>query len=193
MDTLTTDTETLKTFCSARGIQLTLQPVSQFKLDSLRASSEEIPVPTYTMNVVGTEVPYPMDEEIARNKGRLDEWNEYLKAKSALERDKAKKFTDLLIYDGVDVEVPGLDSEWQKTSDVFGIKIPTDPIARKLHYVYTEVLVSQEDIVNLVSQILSVSQMDEEVVRKIRDSFRAQKERNADKSMRAAKRKVAVK
>ena len=186
-------TEAPKTFCSARGIQLVLRPVSQFKLDSQRASNEEIPVPTYTMNVLGNDVPYPMDEEIARNTGRLDEWKEYLKAKSALERDKAKKFTDLLIYDGVDIEVPGPESEWQTTSDIFGIKIPTDPIARKLHYVYTEVLISQEDIVNLISQILSVSQMDEEVVRKIRDSFRAQKKRNADSTVRQAKRKVAVK
>jgi hypothetical protein len=186
----TLDSNPKRTFCSSKGIELLLKPVSQFKLDSLRSSAEEIPVPTYTMSVLGNDVPYPMDEEIAKNKGRLDEWNAYLKARSALERDKAKKFTDLLIWDGVEIDVPGPDSEWQKTSEIFGIKIPTDPIARKLHYVYTELLISQEDIVNLVSQILSVSQMDEEVVRKIRESFRSKKERNVDLPVRKAKGKV---
>jgi len=182
--------ETQKTFCSSKGIELALRPVSQFKLDSLRASADEIPVPTYTMNVVGTDVQYPMDEEIARNKGRLPEWEEYLKAKSVLERDKAKRFTDLLIWDGVDVDVPDEDSEWQKTSVAFGIKVPTDPIARKLHYVYTELLIGGEDIANLVSQILSVSQMDQEVVEKIRNSFRSQPKRNPDRPVRPRKRKV---
>lgn len=183
-------TEAPKTFCSARGIQLVLRPVSQFKLDSLRASAEEIPVPTYLMDVLGEKRPHPMDEEIARNQGRLDEWNEYLKAKGALEREKAKRITDLILYDGVDVDVPDMDSEWQKTSDRFGILVPTDPIERKLHYIKTEVLVGQEDIVNLVSQIFSVSQVDEEVIQKIQDSFRPKPKRNADLPVRTKKRKV---
>ncbi len=188
MDTPVAD---VKTFVSAKGIELVLRPVSQFKLDTLRASFEDVPVPTYTMNVVGQDVPYPLDEEIARNKGRLDEWNDYLKAKSALEREKARKVTDLMLYDGVEIEIPGPDSEWQKTSETFGIKIPTEPVARKLHYIYTEVLVGQEDIVNLVSQILSVSQVDEEVVQKMRDSFRLKSKRNPDLPVRASKGKVA--
>jgi len=188
---LTTTADNLKTFCSSKGVELLLKPVSQFKLDSVRASFEDIPALTYTMNVLGNDVEYPMDEQIARNKGRLDEWQDYLKAKSKFERDKAKRVTDLLIYDGVDIEVPGPDSDWQKMSEAFGIKVPVDLIQRKLHYIYTEVLIGQEDIANLVSQLLSISQIDEEVIRKIRESFRVKQKRDADRPLREKKGKVA--
>jgi hypothetical protein len=190
----TTANGNTKTFVSSKGIELVLRPVSQFKLDSLRASAEEIPVPQYEMTIVGGEkILHPMDATIAQNQNRMDEWNEYLKAKSANERDKAKRFTDLLLFDGVELDVPGEDSDWQRTSEAFGIKIPTDHIARKLHYIYTEALVGQEDITSLVSQILEVSQMDEEVVRKIRDSFRAKAKRHADQPVRPKNGKMAVK
>jgi hypothetical protein len=103
----TTANGNTKTFVSSKGIELVLRPVSQFKLDSLRASAEEIPVPQYEMTIVGGEkILHPMDATIAQNQNRMDEWNEYLKAKSANERDKAKRFTDLLLFDGVELDVP---------------------------------------------------------------------------------------
>lgn len=191
---MTTTNNGTKTFVSSKGVELALRPVSQFKLDSLKASFKEVPIPQYEMTIVGGEkVRHPMDATIAQNQGRMDEWNEYLKAKSANERDKAKRSTDLLFFEGVDVEIPGPDSEWQKTSEYFGIKIPADPIERKLHYIYNETLVGGEDIVNLVAQIFEVSQMDEEVVRNIRESFRARKKRNADQPVHPKNGKVAVK
>jgi len=162
-----------KTFCSSRGVVLELRPVSPFKIDAVRMAKDEIPVPTYEMKVVGGDTfAYPMDEEIAKNQGRLEEWNEYLNKKKALDTERTKNFSELLVWDGVDVEVPDCESTWQKNSEHFGLKIPENPIERKLFYVFNELLGTAEDLGILISQILSVSQIDQEVVDRIRDSFR---------------------
>jgi len=189
---MTTDPDSKKTFCSSKGVVLTLRPVSQFKLDALRTSTQEIPIPQYQMTIAGGEkVAHPMDEIIAKNQGRMDEWLEYqrqVKEQAALQ---AKRFTELVISEGVEIEVPGTDSEWQKNMNHFGIDVPEEPIARKLNYIYSETLVGGEDIAALVSQILSVSQVDEEAVAKIRNSFRSKAERSTPGPIGKNKRKVA--
>jgi len=180
-----------KTFSSSKGADLELRPVSQFKIDTLRASKEEIPVPTYETKVAGGDsLLIPMDEEIAKNKGRLDEWNAYIKEKQKKEAEFAKRFAELLIWEGVFVEVPDAESEWQKSSEYFKIKIPDNPIERKAFYVYNEFLGTQEDIGNLIAEILSVSQIDEEAVGKLRASFRIRAQRKANQRVRAKQGKV---
>ena len=153
---------------------LHLKPVSQFKIDTLRTSKEDLPAPTYEAKVAGgASLFVPLDEESARNKGRLEEWNAFVEQRKISEAAHAKKFLELMIWEGVDVEVPGTDSEWQTTSDYFGIKVPENPIERKLFYVYNELLGTPEDIGDLISQIFSVSQIDEAAVAKLRASFRS--------------------
>jgi len=180
-----------KTFCSSKGVILTLTPVSQFKIDAVRTSKEEISVPTYEMKVVGGEsFSHPMDEEIAKNQGRLDEWDAYLAKKKALDAERTKNFTELLIWEGVCVEVPGIESSWQKECEHFGLSIPEEPIARKLFYVFNELVGTGEDLSILISQILSVSQIDQEVVDRIRASFRTSLSRKADSRLPPKQRKV---
>lgn len=173
-----------KTFTSTKGVIIALKPVSQFKIDSLRAAKDEIPAPTYTAKVVGGDsFEYPLDEEIARNKGRLDEWSEYKAKVNRAETEHAKKFLELLIWEGVDAEIPGEGSDWQKTSEHFGMKLPDNPVERKLVYVYNELLGTPEDIGDLVSAIMSVSKIDEEAVSKLRESFRAGIQRKTNKPL----------
>jgi len=189
---MTDNLDERKTFCSAKGVTLNLRPVSQFKLDAVRKTDVEIPVPQYQMTIAGGEkVNHPMDETIARNQNRMDEWLAYKKAVQEQGRKQAERFSELLIFEGIDIEVPGEDSEWQKNSERFGIAVPTDPIARKMQYVYNEFLVGPDDVVALVSQIMSVSQIPEEEVAKIRNSFRSPAQRNTPGRTGKDKRKVA--
>ena len=180
-----------KTYRSSKGVTLCLKPVSQFKIDTLRASKEETPVPTYEAKVAGGDLlRYPMDEEIAKNKGRLDEWNAFVMARQKAEAEHAKRFLELLVWECVEVEVPDGDSDWQKTSEHFGIVIPSNPVERKLFYVYNELLGTPDDVGELISQIMSVSQIDEEAVGKIRESFRAGIRRQANKPMPKKQRQM---
>lgn len=190
MGSKTADKSEFKTFSSSKGVVIELRPVSQFKIDTLRASQEEVPVPIYVAETVaGEKQEFPLDEIIAKNKDRMDEWEAYQARKHAVEADHAKKFMELIIWEGVSVEVPGPDSSWQKTSEHFGIRIPENEIERKLFYVYNELLGTSQDIGDLISAILSVSQIDEEAVAKLRNSFRSgiQREtnRNLSKKQRA--------
>lgn len=188
-----TDTDERKTFVSSKGVTLTLRPVSQFKLDALRTSAAEIPVPQYQMTIAGGgKVDHPMDEIIAKNQNRMDEWLQYKAAVNEQNRLQAKRFSELVISEGVEIEVPGVESEWQKNMEHFGIVVESDAIARKLQYIYSEMLVGGDDIAALISQILSVSQIPEEAVAKIRNSFRTQTQRDATGPARKGKRKVAI-
>lgn len=173
-----------KTYVSGRGIALVLKAVSQFKLDTLRTTKSEVQPPTYEVEVVGGEKQtYALDEKIAENKGRLDEWQAFVKAKKEQDAAYSKKFTELIIWDGIGVEVPGPDSEWQKNCDYFGIKIPENPIERKLFYVYNEVLVSPGDIGELIAEVFTVSQVNEEAVQNLRDNFRAGIQRETNRAL----------
>lgn len=188
------DTDERKTFVSSKGVTLTLRPVSQFKLDALRTSAAEIPVPQYQMTIAGGgKVNHPMDEIIAKNQNRMDEWLQYKTAVNEQNRLQAKRFSELVISEGVEIEVPGVESEWQQNMERFGIVVESDPISRKLQYIYSEMLVGGDDIAALISQILAVSQIPEEAIAKIRNSFRSQTERNAARPSGKNKRKVAVK
>jgi hypothetical protein len=174
----------METFTTSKGIGLSLKAVSQFKIDALRAAKTEVPVPTYKFQVVGgAEQEHPLDEEIAKNKGRLDEWNEYVLAKAKNEADYAKKFFEMMVWEGVDVNVPGQESDWQKTSEYFGLKIPENPIERKTFYIYNELIGTAEDVGELIAGILSVSGIDEKAVSTIRESFRPRISGNADRPL----------
>lgn len=191
MSTPTTDAQ--KTFVSSKGIELVLKPVSQFKLDALRTSTTEIPIPQYQMTIAGGgKVDHPMDEIIAKNQNRMDEWLQYKAAVNEQNRLQAKRFSELVISEGVEIEVPGTDSEWQKNMEHFGIVVESDAIARKLQYIYSELLVGGDDIAALISQILSVSQIPEEAVAKIRNSFRSQTEGNTTRPARKSKKQLAI-
>jgi len=175
---------------TSKGVDLVLKPVSQFKIDSLRMSKVELPVPTYTMKVVGGEsLNYPMDEAIAKNQDRMDEWNAYVAEKAKADSEYMKKFLDLLIWESVEIEIPDKESEWQKANDYFGIKIPDSAVERKLFYVYNECLGSPDDIGELMADIFSVSKIiDEEAVTKLRASFRLGVSRQANSRVRKAKK-----
>ena len=180
-------------YTSSKGVVLKLRPISQFKLDNLRASRKEIPVPTYTVKpVVGPEQEFPLDEEVATSRGRLDEWKEYREKCAKEEADYSKKFSLLIMWDGVSVEAPGQDSEWQATSDFLGIALPTNPIERKAQYIYDELLGAPGDLGELIAGVLDVSQMDQEVVERLRATFRTGAGRKTHSGMAAQKVPVEV-
>lgn len=185
------ESETQKVFTSSKGVTLKLRPVSQFKLDTLRASKEEVPVPTYEATIAGgAKLNYPMDEEIAKNKGRMDEWNAYLAERNKAESEYSKKFLELLVWDGVDIEIPDIGSDWQRSMDYFGMKVPESQIERKLFYVYNELLGTQDDIGELVASIFESSQFSEEVVNQLRSSFRLALSRKPDQRVPKRQRRV---
>lgn len=173
-----------KEFTSKKGLKLALRPVSQFKLDTMRASKKEIPAPMYTMTTVTGTQQVPLDEEIATNQGRLEEWNEYKALHQKVEAEFGKKFFALLVWDGTDFEIP---PSWEEECAFFGIELPENPIARKVQYVYDQVLSGPEEMGDLMADIMLVSQLSQEVVDNLRASFRSRMAGQANKRMSPTK------
>lgn len=163
----------MNTFVSSKGVEISIKPVSQFKIDALRASKIEPEIPTYTVKTVtGEEQTFQLDGKSAVTRNMEAEWEAYVTARNKAEAENAKAFFELLVWDGVDVEVPGEGSSWDLANKHFGIKVPADPYALKAHYVYTELLGKTEDIGELMAAIFKASGVDEEAVERLRKSFR---------------------
>jgi hypothetical protein len=169
-------------FTSSKGVDIPIKAVSQFKLDAMRTSRDIPQPPTYEAEVLGGEKELlPLDAESAKNKGREDEWKQYL-ADVEIERNAyGKRFNTLITYEGVDLEPPGEDSEWQVTCDALGLKVPTNPVERKVFYVNTEMMGIPEDMGNLVTAIFEMSKFSPEVISEMKATFRAIMERKANK------------
>jgi hypothetical protein len=181
-------------FTTSSGATLKLHPIHTFKLDAIRSSKTEIPAPTYEVTVAGGDrINIPLDEEAAKNKDRLEEWRSYLDEKARHEADYARRFTEFLVWEGVEVDVPGKDSDWQKQCDYFKINVPDEEIPRKFLYVSSELLTSVEDMGGLIAQIMSVSNVDEEVVERIRNSFRLALQKQTIKRSVKKQRRMAGK
>lgn len=168
------------TWTSSNGVVVTIRPVSQFKLDSMRASKKEIPAPIYSVTTAaGEKQEFPMDEIIAENQGRQEEWKAYLSEKSKAEAVYAKKYFSLLVWDGVDIEP---SEKWLEEAAYFGM-LPENKIERKVQFIYDEVLMTVEDMNDLMAEILLVSQVSKEVVDNLRNSFRSRAAGKANKRM----------
>jgi len=176
-------------YTSSKGAVLKLRPISQFKLDSIQASRKQISPPTYTVKpVAGPEQEFPLDEEVATSRGRLDEWVEYVKKRDAVDADFSKRFTSAVIWYGVDVEP---SDEWITDATFLGT-LPENKIAKKVQYVYDTFLETTEDMGNLLSDILEISQINQEVVERLRANFRTGKGRKTHSGMAAQKVPVEV-
>ena len=188
---MSTKTDEVKTFTSTKGVVIKLLPVSQFKIDSVFSGAKTVPIPVYEVEIVGGEKQeFQLNEEIARKKGRLDEWEKYIEEKKVVDAQNAKNLLEFMIWDGVDIEVPWPNSDWQKQQDYFSIKVPETEIARKLFYVHNELLGTQDDIGNLVADIFAVSRVDEETVTRVRDTFRIGIQQSANKKRSKKEGKV---
>lgn len=173
--------QVLKVFTSSRGIDIQIRPISQFKLDAVRASREEVPVPTYEADLAGGDKEtLALDAISAKNKGREEEWKQYLLNVEVEKKEFGKRFNDFICYLGVEVEVPDEESQWQKISNSLKIKIPEDEVQRKVFYINTELLGTPQDMGDLITTVLQASRLAPEVIEKMKDTFRTALERKTN-------------
>lgn len=180
-----------KFFISTTGMKIPLKPISQFKLDAMRTSRKEIPVPTYEADLPGGDKEVlPLDEISAKNQGREEEWKQYLSNVEAEKNEFGTRFNDMVVYEGVDLDAPGAGSDWEEKCKMFGLIIPANPIKRKIFYINNELLGTPEDIGDLVTAIYAASKFAPEVIAKMKATFRSAMEEQKNK--RVAKGEVPV-
>jgi hypothetical protein len=180
-DVVNTD---VKNYTSSKGVNIPLRAVSQFLIDAMRSSRVQVPVPTYEADVFGGDKEIlELDEEIAKAQGREEEWKEYLKDVEQETRVFGIQFNTMIVSEGVDLDAPGLESDWQKKCDRFKIKIPEDPIDRKVFYINTELLGTFDEMGDLMTAIFAASKFSKEVIAKMKGTFRSAMEGKKDIGM----------
>jgi len=124
--------------------------------------------PTYTT---------AMDEVLEHDETSLETdddkaaWAKYLEVQEKHTAHIGTKMMRFFLYHGVKVD-PNVDDKWEAEQKFFGIEIPTDPIERRLHYVQTQLIFSQDDIQQITMRLMTLAGVRPEVVDAAVNSFR---------------------
>lgn len=160
-------------FTTRTGIALTLRPVSEAKIQAVRAGIAWPARPTYTTRLPGgAEQTHEADAESADPV----EWAAYMAAYLAAENEWYERLGQLLLFYGVAVEVP---DSWEDDQRYFGIAIPDDPRAKKSHYILTELLTTRGEQQAIMLAILALNQTPEEAITAQEAGFRPDLGRDA--------------
>lgn len=175
--------ETVKT---SRGVTVTCLPI-QTLLDKLNAQYQPPEPPFYEVKTATGAI-----EQHAHDVTTLDTdadkaaWADYQKRKGEAESERNKALTRLVLLRGICVEIPEGET-WVKEQEYLGIRIPEEPIERKLHYIETEVLGGIGDVEAIMLGVMRASGVPEDLLQQMESTFRrAVGKLNGDETSRPA-------
>lgn len=173
---------TNRTFVTSSGLTIDLEPVPPLLIEDVRLKAmktvEVPPIVTYQVELPdGTSLSYEHDEKSITDDQTTDAERLQWKARSdALQRQQsiaATKVMELFLAKGTIVDKTVIEGgTWRELQEYFGVEIPTNLIAAKIHYLRTEVLTTPNDINDLISAIMAVSGIDPAILEAARNSFR---------------------
>lgn len=145
-------------FVTRTGLTLALRAVSEAKIQAVRAGIAWPDRPTYTTQIAGggTQV-HVADETTATP----EQWAAYTAAEAQATAEWFERLGQLLLFYGVDLTIP---AGWEQDQEYFGIAIPQDTRARKVHYILTEVLTTGDEQRALIMAIIALNQTSEEAI-----------------------------
>jgi len=144
-----------------KGVAVRLCLFSPVLQDKVRQSVQFPEVPIYIAKTAGggkEEHPYTADMVETDDEKAM--WAEYQAARLA---------ANLLLYDhlgrlalirGTEIDIP--DDGWDTEQESLGIEVPTDPTERKIHYIETEAVESNQDYSELILAILAYQGIQQE-------------------------------
>ena len=180
----TVDGRTVK----CRPVSNTLLTMALTKIEQeFRARGEPLAPPTYTVKLMlpggeAGEETHPHDAQTldvpgdeAATKANHAAWGAYQSATERLAEAQNAKREWLWLMAGLDFQLPADDAWATEQAGLFGIEVPTEPQARRMHYIKTVLLPTPEDYFQALERvtILSLSgAVEPEVVRASIRSFR---------------------
>lgn len=172
-----------KVFTTSAGVAIGIQPVPPLLIEEVRLAAhksvEVPPRPTYEVELPdGSKMTYEHDEKSVQTNEERAAWDRYQAALTRQSQTAATKVMDLFMVRGTSIDMP---DGWQEMQEFFGLKLPTNPVALKIHYLRTELLTTTDDINNLMGAILEASGIDRNILQAAQNSFRGQlrQEQNA--------------
>ena len=143
-----------------KGVAVRLCLFSPVLQDKVRQSVEFPPVPIYVAETAGggkEEHPYTADMVETDDEKAM--WAEYQAARLAANLTLYERLGRLALIRGTDPDIP---EGWEQEQELYGVTVPEDPIERKLHWLETEAIESNQDLSDLILAILAYQNIQQE-------------------------------
>ena len=164
-----------KVFTTAAGREIGIQPVPPLLIEEVRLRAQQTvevpPKPTYQVEPpAGSKMTYEHDEQSVTTAEEKAAWSKYQAALTRQSQVAATKVMELFMAKGTAIEMNV--GEWRELQEYFGVQVPDNPIAAKIHFLRTELLTTTDDINNLMASIMEASGIDRTVLEAAQNSFR---------------------
>lgn len=163
-------------YVSSNGKTVQLMPVSDALIQNVLRQVDIPDRPTYTLDILGgkaQEKHYHTDKTIEAF-GTPDEeveWQQYKAKLSIAMKERNMKITRLILARGI--VIPDQDWEaWLSEMKSLGAEPPEDATERRIFYIRAELLPNTSDVISCMIAVMALSDIPQEVVRSIEDSFR---------------------
>lgn len=152
-----------------RGERIEVFKVSPSLVQKVIASVKPVKRPTYeTKTFSGRVEVHPMDELVAQQTpGYQGMWDQYLEDKAEMEAERNERLATVLLSRGTRYALP---TGWEEEHEALGLVIPSEPNARRAHYLAVEL--DPDDLNDLVREILRLTGITEEKIKEAEASFR---------------------
>jgi hypothetical protein len=148
----------MKEYTTERGVTIGVVPIPLL-LGKIRESHPEPPAPTYTEHIAGgatQEVTITAEMAAAWMTQNPDGWAEHAGAWTAYQEkldERTKVLNDALwraVMRRAIVVTPPVDEAWIREQNDLGITVPPEGQERREHYIWTEVIGGQADIIRVM-------------------------------------------
>jgi hypothetical protein len=165
-------------FTTRGGVTLKLRPVSPFLLDRAANSFKPPNAPEYTERIQlpgmpeATQTHTMRDGTEATTPEEKQAWANYQAEIAKIEKSKNIRMIEMVILPSVytDLELP-TDDSWERMQRYIGVEVPTEEMARKSHYILTQILITESDIHGALNKVLQISQLPQEIISSAEQSF----------------------
>lgn len=169
----------MTTYTTTRGIEVEILPIPAMLIDKITAQHPDPEPPTYEVKTLGGGVEHhPLTEQAADTDEEKARYADWLKRKSEAETERNHAFMRVIMLRGIRVELPA-DDGWVIEQSMMGVTVPTEPTARKLHYIETEVFGGLADYESIAQLVMEASGVGEAALKQASDLFRGDVERDA--------------
>lgn len=170
-----------KPHTTRKGVTIQLVGVSPSLLQTIRSAYEinhpEPIKPQYEIEAAGGELIYEdHDETTLSTDKEKAEWEAYITSHKEWEQGQNRQIMEAFVLEGTEFEID-MEGAWVRRRKRQNIEIPKDPDDLKIHYFETQIVGPPEDTLDVVSEIMQLTGIDEKAVDNIRKLFRTNLQR----------------
>ena len=169
-------------YTTSRGVEIEIQSIPAMLIDKITSAHPDPEPPTYEVATMGGAIEKHSLADVTDRKGLTPEEQSQLanwdlsRAQAELERNRG--FMRVVMLRGIKVQLPADDS-WIAEQELIGVQVPTEPAARRLHYIETEVFGGLEDYQSITRLVVEASGVSEAAIKQASDTFQNPVESNA--------------